>query len=972
MNTSASNTLYVNPSVGRDDATGSQADPYQTLTRALRRATAGVTVQLAPGTYSAANGEVFPLVVAAGVLVVGDPASRGKGIVISGSGDYLSPTFARQVVALRLETDAELRGVTVTNAAPRGTGVWIESAAPAIAQCTFINCGREGVFATGTAIPEIVDSTFQQNAASGISMARNAKGEIRRNVFQQTGYGIAISDNAAPLLIENQLVNNRAGVVVSGTARPVLRSNWIERSAEDGLAVLGNAVPDLGKSQDPGGNVFQTSGGSDVRNTSAAVVVSVGNQLNPTRINVGVTTGGKGVELAASAVVEQIRTVVQKPAPKPTPTPVPPAPAPTQPPVAGQTELTDLVGHWAESFIADLVKRGMISGFPDRTFRPDLTITRAQYAAVIARAFNLPLQRQSSSFVDVAPDFWASGAIAKAEAMGFLAGFPDGTFRPDLNLTRVQTLVSLVNGLGLVGGNSGALGLYRDRAQVPTYATMAVATATQKRLVVNHPQVDLLEPMVDTSRAEVAAMIYQALVVTGQARAIASPYIVTPDAAAVAFADISGHWASDFIRGLASQSLVSGFEDGSFRPDISMSRAQYAALLVNTFNPLPKRAGTSFSDVPPNHWAATAVQRVYQGRLLSGSGDGTFRPDQNITRIEVLLSLVNGLELPAGNLALLNRYTDKDSVPTFAQPVVASATANRLVVNYPQVSRLQPTREASRAEVTAMVYQALVQSGRSPAISSPYIVDPSSSTAAPASSFSTAPASVSDGLSASALSNSLSTGLEPTSGSSSAQIGGQVTSPINFSLPTVVLDPGHGGSDLGAGRIGSVAEKDLVLAIALDTATVLKTFNVQVVLTRTDDRALSVAERLAIAQSANASALVSLHLNATSPPTPETNGLETYYYSGTTPGTTPNTTDSAALAQLVHFHLVQTLQPIDRGIKTATFPILRSPTVPAIHLELGFLTGKQDALNLTNPDYRIKLSRAIALGILQFVQKPVG
>ena len=56
VNTSASSMLYVNPAVGRDDATGSQADPYQTLTRALRRATAGMTLQLAPGTYSVASG----------------------------------------------------------------------------------------------------------------------------------------------------------------------------------------------------------------------------------------------------------------------------------------------------------------------------------------------------------------------------------------------------------------------------------------------------------------------------------------------------------------------------------------------------------------------------------------------------------------------------------------------------------------------------------------------------------------------------------------------------------------------------------------------------------------------------------------------------------------------------------------------------------------------------------------------------
>jgi N-acetylmuramoyl-L-alanine amidase len=155
-----------------------------------------------------------------------------------------------------------------------------------------------------------------------------------------------------------------------------------------------------------------------------------------------------------------------------------------------------------------------------------------------------------------------------------------------------------------------------------------------------------------------------------------------------------------------------------------------------------------------------------------------------------------------------------------------------------------------------------------------------------------------------------------------------------------------------------------VLAIALDTATVLRKLNLHVVLTRTEDRTLSADERLAIAQTANASALVSLHLNATSPPQPNVNGLETYQY--------PNTAASAKLAQAVHSNLVQTLQLTDRGIKAATFPILRSPTIPAIHLELGFLTGTQDALNLANPDYRTKLSQAIAVGILQFAKKPVG
>ncbi|EGJ34384.1 S-layer domain protein [Moorena producens 3L] len=123
-------------------------------------------------------------------------------------------------------------------------------------------------------------------------------------------------------------------------------------------------------------------------------------------------------------------------------------------------------------------------------------------------------------FVDSSAKFWASQAIRKAAVMGFISGFPDRTFRPQQNLTRVQGLVSLVKGLGLTGGESSELGFYRDRTQIPSYATQAVATATQRRMVVNYPQPNQLNPMRPINRAEVAALIYQALVATGSADAI--------------------------------------------------------------------------------------------------------------------------------------------------------------------------------------------------------------------------------------------------------------------------------------------------------------------------------------------------------------------------------------------------------------------------------------------------------------------
>jgi parallel beta-helix repeat protein len=718
--------FYINPSQGNDNGNGSQASPYRTISQAVKRAARGATLRLTPGTYSVFSGEVFPLVIPAGVIVLGNESGKGSGIVIEGSGEYVSPTFNRQNITLRLENDAELRGVTVTNLVSRGTGVWLESTNPFIVNCTFVNCGREGIFATGNALPEISDNVFQNNASSGISLARNAKGVIQRNVCQTTGYGIAISDSAAPLLLGNQAIANRAGIVISGTARPVLRNNRIEQNSGDGLTVMNNAVPDLGRSQDPGGNVVQGNTGIDLRNSTPTPLLSVGNSINPTRVN-------GAVNFVASDVPPR---PVSGPSPTPTPVPFPaptptPLPSPTPTPVPSRSDLTDIVGHWAEPFIVGLVDRGIISGFPDKTFKPGQFVNRAQYAATIAKAFNFPIRRQISSFSDVPSNFWAAGAIAKAEQMGFIAGFPDRTFRPNQNLTRIQAIVSLVSGLGLTGGNPNSLDVYVDRAQIPSYAVNAVAIATQKRIIVNHPQTDRLEPLVDITRAEMAAMIYQCLVAIGQVNAIGSRFIIQPNFFASSFSDIQNHWAVAFIRGLASQGFISGFADGTFRPNVEMTRAQYAAVLVSTLNPVPVRPATTFTDVPSNFWAAEVIQRAYRGGLLSGVGNNQFQPGQSVLRAQVLVALANGLKLPAADANLLSLYDDAAAIPVYARDAIARATAQRLVLNYPNLRQLIPNGFATRGEVAAMVYRATVYLKRSPDIDSPYTVGPNVALNAP-------------------------------------------------------------------------------------------------------------------------------------------------------------------------------------------------------------------------------------------------
>lgn len=684
-------TFYVNPATGNDGGPGSSRYPFKSLRWAIKQATAQTTIFLAAGTYNGTSGEIFPLLIPSGVTVIGHEYSKGKDVVIFGSGVYSSPTFGNQNVTIGLDYNSQLRGVTVTNLAKRGTGVWIESAQPIIANNTFTRCGREGIFVTGNAKPLILDNVFIGNASSGIFLVRNAKGEVRRNICQKTGYGIALSDSAAPLLSDNKLLENRTGIFLSRSAKPVLRRNLIEKNIMGGMVVTGEANPDLGGSQDPAGNLWQDNGQFDLQNTSSLELISAGNQLNPARVS-----GAVGFQSSLFPA-----------------------------PVIGPTQFKDLGGHWAEVFIERLVRRDIISGFPNGTFQPEAQLNRAQYAAIIAKTFDLPRQPGTGAgvFIDVSADFWAATAIRTAASMGFISGFPDGTFRPQQSLTRVQALISLVNGLGLTGGSPHLLNFFSDRAQIPSYATAAVATATQKQLVVSYPQVNQLKPMQPITRAEITALIYQALVTIGQTEAINSPYIVLPDLNIPSFSDIQGHWASDFISSLSGLDLISGFTDGSFRPDTPLNRAQYAAMLVKVFNPTAIRPARQFIDVPANFWAATVISQAYQGGFLSGFPDQTFHPQQNLRRIELIMSLVNGLSLPQTALNLWTIYEDRELIPNYAKSAVAAATAAGIIINYPEVSKLQPKRETSRAEATAFVYQSLVKTGRVTSLDSPYIIE---------------------------------------------------------------------------------------------------------------------------------------------------------------------------------------------------------------------------------------------------------
>jgi hypothetical protein len=205
------------------------------------------------------------------------------------------------------------------------------------------------------------------------------------------------------------------------------------------------------------------------------------------------------------------------------------APLVIQAPVQAQTSFFDVQSsYWAAPFIQELARREIISGFPDGSFRPDDPVTRAQFAAMVRRAFDQAQVRNPVNFVDVPSNYWAYEAIREAYTIGFLTGYPGNVFNPNQNIPRAQVLVSLANGLGYTASGSvgSALQIYSDSSSIPEYAQTSIAAATQEQIVVNYPNTQVLNPNRPATRAEVAAFIYQALVSSGDAVAVSSPYIV--------------------------------------------------------------------------------------------------------------------------------------------------------------------------------------------------------------------------------------------------------------------------------------------------------------------------------------------------------------------------------------------------------------------------------------------------------------
>ncbi len=181
--------------------------------------------------------------------------------------------------------------------------------------------------------------------------------------------------------------------------------------------------------------------------------------------------------------------------------------------------------------------------------------------------------------------------------------------------------------------------------------------------------------------------------------------------------------------------------------------------------------------------------------------------------------------------------------------------------------------------------------------------------------------------------------------------------------PLVILDPGHGGSDEGA-KVNFFHEKRITLVTTLVLKKLLEAKDYRVILTRSRDVFVPLERRVSIANKTQAVIFVSIHYNASH--STDAKGMEVFYYKGRNASRSQS---SKHLADNILSQLIKETEADSRGVKAGNFHVIRETDMPAVLVEGGFMTNKEERLLLRDKTYLNKVASGIAEGIDQYLRK---
>jgi len=186
----------------------------------------------------------------------------------------------------------------------------------------------------------------------------------------------------------------------------------------------------------------------------------------------------------------------------------------------------------------------------------------------------------------------------------------------------------------------------------------------------------------------------------------------------VIFTDVANHWAKDAINDMGSRMVVAGTGSSTYEPDRSITRAEFAAIVVRALGLRQGKEESSFGDVTLADWFNGYVDTATAYGLINGYSDKEFGPKDSITREQAMTILAHAMKTTGLNVSLtdseismiLAKYTDAVAVSDYAKLGVA-ACVNDGIITGTSDSTLSPKAYVTRAEVAVMIQQLLEKSG---------------------------------------------------------------------------------------------------------------------------------------------------------------------------------------------------------------------------------------------------------------------
>ena len=167
--------------------------------------------------------------------------------------------------------------------------------------------------------------------------------------------------------------------------------------------------------------------------------------------------------------------------------------------------------------------------------------------------------------------------------------------------------------------------------------------------------------------------------------------------------DISGHWAKQYIDKLVENGGISGYEDGTFRPDNTITRAEFTKIIVSVFG-ISGSGQNGYSDVPSDAWYSGYIEKASANGIIYGS-DGMFFPNSNITRQDAALIIYRVLKLKNIAMQAGNEFSDRDEIAEYAKNAVSEMTGAGIISGYD--GNFMPRNSITRAEAATIIARAM-------------------------------------------------------------------------------------------------------------------------------------------------------------------------------------------------------------------------------------------------------------------------